>query len=59
MVREVNQLLLNGGSNLKKFFHGQIPKDEPTSKNLVWNKSSSHSREKLEKAVGGGGGGGW
>ena len=31
-------------------------KDELTAKNLVWNKSSSYSREKLEKPVGGGGG---
>ena len=38
----------------------RCPKDEPTAKNSVWNKSSSHSREKLEKPVrGGGGGGGW
>ena len=31
----------------------RCPKDELTTKNLVWNKSSSHSREKLEKPVGG------
>ena len=29
-------------------------KDEPAAKNLVYKKSSSHSREKLEKPVGGG-----
>ena len=33
------------------------PKDEPTAKNLVCKKSSSLSREKLEKPVGRGGGG--
>ena len=35
----------------------KCPKDEPTGKNLVCNKSSSHFWEKLEKPVGGGGGG--
>ena len=33
----------------------RYPKDEATAKNFVWNKSSSHSQEKLEKPVGGGG----
>ena len=39
----------------------RCPKDEPTAKKLVWNKSSPHSRETLEKpfsSEGGGGGGG-
>ena len=31
----------------------KCPKDESTIKNLVCEKSSSHSREKLEKPVGG------
>ena len=31
----------------------RYPKDEATAKNFVWNKSSSHSQEKLEKPVGG------
>ena len=33
---------------------GKCPKDEATTKNFVWNESSSHSQEKLEKPVGGG-----
>ena len=38
----------------------RYPKVEARAKNFVWNKSSSHSQEKLEKPVwGGGGGGGW
>ena len=36
----------------------RYPNDEATAKNLVWNKSSSQSQEKLEKPVGGGGRGG-
>ena len=36
-------------SDLKNFFMGISPKDEPTAKNLVWNKSSSHSRKKTGK----------
>ena len=35
----------------------RCPKDGPTAKNLACKESSSHSREKLEKPVGGGGGG--
>ena len=31
----------------------RCPKDEPTAKNLVCMETSSHSREKLEKPVGG------
>ena len=37
----------------KKLFHGRYSKHEPTAKNLVPNSSSSDSREKLEKPVGG------
>ena len=29
----------------------RYPKDEATTKNFVWNESSSHSQEKLEKPV--------
>ena len=35
-------------SDLKNYFMERWPKDEPTAKNLVWNKSSSHFLEKLE-----------
>ena len=42
----------NGRSDLKTFFMDRCPKDEPTAKNLVCPKSSSHSREKLENPVG-------
>ena len=34
---------------MKNFFMDRCPKDEPTGKNLVWNKTSSHSQEKPEK----------
>ena len=52
-------LILESGRQVRSeiFFHGQMSKDEPTGKNLVCNKSSSHFWEKLEKPVGGGGGG--
>ena len=36
----------------------RCPEDEPTAKNLVCKESSSYSRGKLEKPVGGWGGGG-
>ena len=39
------------------FFMDRYLKDETAAKNFVWNKSSSHSQEKLEKPAGGGGGG--
>ena len=29
----------------------RCPNDETTAKNFVWNKSSSHSQEKLEKIL--------
>ena len=32
-----------GRSDLKNFFMDRYSKDELTAKNLVWNKSSSHS----------------
>ena len=35
----------------EKFFMDRCPKEEPAAKNLVWNKSSTYSREKLEKPV--------
>ena len=36
----------------KIFVMDRCPKDVPTTKNLVWNKSSPHSREKLENLLG-------
>ena len=54
MVRKVGQQ--DGRLDLKNFFMDRCPKNESTAKNLFWNKSSSHSLEKLEKPVGGGGG---
>ena len=67
MVRKIGQLLLNGEggggvshchpstiplsnfrSDLKNF---SINRCQLTAKNLIWNKSSSHSREKLEIPV--------
>ena len=35
-----------------KFLMGRCPKDAPTAKKLVWNKSSSHFLENLEKPFG-------
>ena len=37
----------------ENFFMERCPKDEPTAKNLVCKKSSSHFLEKLGKPVGG------
>ena len=42
----------------ENFFMDKCPKDEPTAKNLVRNKSSSHSRENWKNLFGRGGGGG-
>ena len=37
-------------TDLKNFFMDRCPKDEPIAKSLCCRKSSSHSREKLEKS---------
>ena len=43
--------------SIRKIFLDRCPKDEPTAKNLVCNKSSSNSRENVKKSFFLGGGG--